>query len=411
MKQNFIEGYSRSKDFLSTLATNMTSVDMPLPWTVKSQGMITSADGRFNNYMHLCMRKELPSGDIINLLFLDIYNRAESPDNYGNLQIWSFLNDGCDVANDIYMHYPGNVYHKTNYVHFNYHGNSVADVDATPQFVWFWMWADNDSFNLTVLGNQGGAGSASSVPSGFSLNCGIPTTKDFIKTPLVYDIYQNEIFLARSYINEYDYDVPSLDKSWVYRNVIANGWIANGNTSASSNPDSYKQKFIVSKIKVNQNGQLTHTMDNSILSCMAGDSATTGLMRGDIVTIDSEKADYVFQDLNYSWQGYYLIKRAESCSDITLVNNANTIDVSVFIPEKCFGVKVVRKLDDEPANIDDGDIVYNDDINGALTTFATLNFNDSTVATGNTYYYKAFAYSENNIISVPVTSATSSITI
>ena len=426
MSKHFFEGYSRSKDTLTTIANKMTSATIDLPWTVKSQGRIVSTSATYNDYMHVCMRKETPTGEIINLLFLDVYNKTATAENYGKVYVYMFYGDGCNVANDSYVNYPAPNYNRTSYTTLQYHTNSIADTEANPQFAWYWMWIDNESFHLTLFGNAGASGSATPDYNAISLTYAEPTSENYIGTDVVCDYDTNECFLLRSNIIEHHYEeFPSMKSSWVSRMSYTGFKDITGNNTSASNPDLYKNKFIVTKPKITQcsapssyerwntNPLHTHTIANgSILFCNNGNVATTGLMRGDIVTIDEEGCDYVYQNLgNNYFHNNFLIKRAESAQNIVLQENSGNVDITVDVPSLCYGVKIVRKIDSMPMDINDGDIVIDENIDGTLVVGTGFSASDTAASAGNTYYYRAFAYDTNGTTSVPVSSATASIAI
>jgi len=428
ISKNFFEGHSRSKDMLTTIANHIVEATMPLPWTIKSQGRIVSNDTKYNDYMHVCLRKEMPSGEILNLLFLDIKNKSTTPDNYGDIKVHMFYNDGCDVDNDIYINYPKATYLRQEYAVLRYHdvNNTIADTDTNPQFGWFWIWADNDNLIVTLFGNAGATGSAIPDSNAIALSFATATSDNFVSTEAICDLNYNDIFLLKSCMTSYRYDpYPSLGNLWINRYAKTSFKDIVASNTSVSNPDIYKNKFIVTKPKITQCSEIsvysrwnthplfTHIFENgSFLFCQPGDKLTTGLMRGDIITIDEQGCDYVYQSLDGSeFFVNFLIKRAESASNMVLQENAGNIDIAVDIPEKCYGVKIIRKTDSMPLDINDGNLIIDENTDGALVVNSNFTTSDMSVTTGVTYYYRAFVYDTNNIISSPVSSATASITI
>ena len=75
ISKNFFEGYSRSKDMLTTIAEKLVSATMENPWSIKSSGYITSTIAQFNGKQHVCMRKDF-NGNIINVLFVENWNTS-----------------------------------------------------------------------------------------------------------------------------------------------------------------------------------------------------------------------------------------------------------------------------------------------------------------------------------------------
>lgn len=425
--KNFFEGYSRSKDMLTTMASKLTSATMAHPWTLKSSGRITSTTPNFNGKHHVCLKKDF-GGNIINVLFVDTYN-TETNNVYGAVSVYLFANDGCNVAEDVYI---DGIYRSTSVncpLNLSFHSNQVADTEATPQFAWFWIWADNEETVISLFGNQGAAGTASPLFRAIYLGRALPAREEFKSTFAAYELYDNKGYLFDSLL--WDYKAPE-EAPYDWRNQIQSAAhscidiISASGYSANSNPNVFTGKYIASRPQLSQGGEwesysgkwydkvITHTLgSNSLLFCMPGNT----LYRGDIVVIDEEKCDYIFQSLRVNmtseasepWQSL-LIKRMESVSDLAVTNNAGSVELGWMAPETCYGIKIVRKIDSEPQSHTDGVEVFNQTLDTGLLSGQAQVAVDSSAVAGNHYFYRAFAYSSNGVYSVPVASATADIT-
>ena len=149
--RHYFHGYSRSKDFLNTLKNCfLTSTCTVRPWTFKY-----SADERSFVLSHQNRR-----GEIDNFLF---YDNTTVADSYGKLTMRFY-------PLDTYHLHPGRTggdasegFLARPQISLNYTTNEVADKDFLPQYVWYWLWVDDDSFALRVMGNVGGEGTATTA--------------------------------------------------------------------------------------------------------------------------------------------------------------------------------------------------------------------------------------------------------
>jgi len=99
-------------------------------------------------------------GEIDNFLF---YDNTTVADSYGKLTMRFY-------PLDTYHLHPGRTGGDTSEGFLNrlqipiyYTTNEVADKDFLPQYVWYWLWVDDDSFALRVMGNVGGEGTATTA--------------------------------------------------------------------------------------------------------------------------------------------------------------------------------------------------------------------------------------------------------
>jgi hypothetical protein len=422
--KHFFEGYSRSKDMLATLADKITSATIERPWTIKSGGYITSTNNTFNGHPHICLSRELKNGDIMNVLFIDTYNTATN-NIYGAIQVYYYAYDGCDVANDKFM------FNCRNNHDLQYHSSQVADIDATPQFGWYWMWIDEEGIAMTVFGNVGAAGTATAAYRFAYLGTAFPARENFKES---FCWLSNSATESAGQVAGSIFDSVAAD--YVYPNTAPINWANHSfksmpkwfaDNTSTSNPSALLggDTFMVSKPELMQSTdtdgggsswshtrphELSHTHwygNGQFLFCLPG----SVLYRGDIITIDSENADYIFQTVDSNGLGYnYLIKRMESASELLATNEGSQIALTWRNPQKCFGVKIVKKAGEMPTNHTDGTVVFNQTTDTGLLAGQPQNTIDSNMTAG-LFFYRAFAYSSNEVYSVPVTSAACEITI
>ncbi len=153
-------GYSRSKDFLNTLKNCFESATCSLrPWTTKWSK--ADANGKIHN---LVLSHTNKRGDVDNFRFRDILGEVGA-NKWGKLYL-RFL------PLDTFKIHPGhadgdfseatNLGDATNYPLW-YHGTELEDSDVLPNYVWYWLWVDDDAFALRVMGNVGGEGTAATA--------------------------------------------------------------------------------------------------------------------------------------------------------------------------------------------------------------------------------------------------------
>ena len=421
--KNFFEGYSRSKDMLATIANKFTTATIENPWTLKSSGYIVSTNSTFNGKPHICLSKEVQNGDKVNLLFIDKYNTATN-NIYGDIAVYSFWHDGCDVANDKYMYIaPFNV-------SMQYHSTQVADTDGTPQFGWYWMWVDNDGVAMTVFGNVGAAGTAAANYNFAYFGNAFPYHEKFKET---FSWYATR---CSGSPNRGGIVWDSSMRDFIYPEAAPHDWTFHGtrvlpvlftaSNNAASNPNSLLvNTFIASRPALTQASDQvinsswgytqvseliqTHWFGNGqFLFCQPG----TSLYRGDIVSIESEGCDYIFQAIGGSPEFYdnLLIKRMESVTNLLASGSIGNVTLNWKNPNKCYGVKIVKKAGSMPTSHNDGTAVFNENTDSGLSSGQNQTVTDSNAVAGQ-YFYRAFAYDSNGTYSVPVQSATCEITL
>ena len=410
--KHFFEGYCRSKDVLQTISQKLVSATLTTPWEIKSSGLVpaTVSVTAYRNKQHVCMSRELPDGNKVNLFFYESW-KTTTNEIWGNPIMVPFYKNGCDVNNNVFVNKPD--------VAFNlyYHSSQIADTDANPQFAWYWMQIDENELIINIFGNQGAAGTATPAYGAIFAGMGTAKSNSFKDSFICYDITNNSGRIWDSSIMDYikpDYAPATWSDSITSANCV--------NNISTINPDPITSKFIVTRPSFAQGtvgGSLeysfieTHVLGRGqLLFCQSGTgSVATKLLRGDIVTIDSEACDYVHQNLNGTvFHQNILIKRMESVTGLTAVNNYGQIRLGWQNPKKCFGVKILRKLDSMPINQADGDVVFNQNTDNGLLIDTLQAVTDSTAVSGN-YYYRAFAYDSQEIYSVPVNSASANVTI
>lgn len=410
--KHFFEGYSRSKNMLATLADKITSATIERPWTLKSSGYITSTNSAFNTRPHVCLRREMHNGDILNVLFVDAYN-TNTNNIFGNIAVYFFWNDGCDVANDRYM------YLSDSNAALTYHANQVADSDATPQFGWHWIWVDEDGICMSVFGNVGAAGTATADYKTIYFGIAKAHHEKFKDSFCWFDADTSYGALWDASMKDFMYP-DTAPHTWTGNEIRVVALDILESNTATSNPSVWKNKFAVSRPILSQGTDQhtsspytwirerlqTHWFGNGqFFYCLPGST----LYRGDIIVIESEGCDFIYQSLGATeYHRNLLIKRMESVTNLVVAGTSNNVALNWRNPKKCYGVKILRKLDVVPANSNDGSVVFDLNINTGLLAGTEQSFTDTNAATG-TYYYRAFAYSSNGVYSVPVSSASNSI--
>jgi hypothetical protein len=430
--KNFFEGYSRSKDFLSTIAEKITSATTTEPWEIKSQGRIqnTAPDpfGSNRDSPYICLRHKMFDGRIYNILIVESWNKPTPSQEkvYGVLNISVFADDGCNVESNQYANYPSNAEYHPSIISVYYHQNQVNDDDGLPQFAWYWIWVDDETLIISPYGNVGAAGSATSTTGYFFFGRAKPIDETKFYDTVAYTYNGGYTELYEACIE--DYMTPVLAPyNWTnaYTKKVHNDMI-DGN-SAYSNPDPILQKFIATTPKVMQATQnryyswsghwdghyvFTHLLGNNrMLFCQPGDSATNGLKRGDIVSIDSIGCDFLYQYMNEgSLISNVLIKRMESATNLVLTPESGKITLAWKNPNNLYGIKIVRKTDTYAQKHNDitGTVVYDSTTAGDIIPGAISSYEDTSTVPGTTYYYTVFAYSSNGIFSCPVSSAKAS---
>lgn len=416
--KHFFGGHSRSKDVLSTLANSICEATLVKPWTIKSQGRIPvlSQNADFNNYDHVCLRKELSNGQIINLVFYDSANNADGSTMYGSLKAECFMDDGFNVIGSNQIIHGREYYH--NYINLEYQTPS-DDLDSLPNFAWYWIWVDDESISMTIFGNTGVSGSATPEYKIAYFGEITPTIDKCHKTFLEYAGYDRVGFIYDSMLRDYNNPLKgplnwcSYDTRNVYQKIVPVTYIgSNGPNSNPLNTVFMAKKFSIAQPNYEHYGSLysyipTHEIPtDSLLSCLPGNSTLDNkLIRGDIVSIDRNNCDYIYQTVGNDSIHNVLIKRMESAHDLTAVSDIDGITLEWTNPHLCYGVRVVRKIDSDPVDFDDGDIIFDETVDTVLNIDGVENKLDDTVTSGHEYHYKAFAYASNDVVSYPVSSA------
>jgi hypothetical protein len=215
--KNFFSGYCRSKNFLDTITALVGQATCAKrPWTIKGSGNNYAINYSQAKHPYICISHEHISGEVFDIVIADMWN-VPSPQNnkYGSLQVRlypesTFLPSdpiACSASNDqTYL--------------FSYHGGnaSYTDLDQNPQFVWYWAWIDDDVFVMSVLGNQGGAGSAPSLASTIFMGDG-----HWITTPHVNTFSEWPNYPCTFCVFTNDNTVPYIGSSRnaIYNNVIS----------------------------------------------------------------------------------------------------------------------------------------------------------------------------------------------
>lgn len=151
--RHYFHGYSRSKDFLNTLKNCfLTSTCTQRPWEMHRDAI---SDSKQFVLKHVNRR-----GETDNFQFQDITATAGA---FGKFRFIFYPMEtyhihpgraGGDVSGG------GNAHTE---VALNYTTNEVVDAAHLPQYVWYWLWVDDDSFALRVMGNVGGEGTATTA--------------------------------------------------------------------------------------------------------------------------------------------------------------------------------------------------------------------------------------------------------
>lgn len=417
--KHFFEGYSRSKDTLMTIADKITSATIERPWTLKSSGYIASTDASFNTRPHICLRREMKNGDVVNVLFVD-HNNTATNNIFGNISVYCYWYDGCDITNDKFM------YQSPFTFSLQYHTSLVADSDGSPQFSWHWIWVDNEGIAMTVFGNVGTAGTATAGYGMGYIGTALPYHKNFKETFCFYGTHATNFPSGIIWDSSMqDFVVPhNAPYNWMGLANRVMPLIFTQNNQYSNPSPLLSNTFIASRPALAQStdtdrsgswggaGQTyelvqTHWFGNGqFLFCQPG--AT--LYRGDIVAIESEKCDFIFQTTGTEVSRNILIKRMESVTNLVGTGAANNVSLEWKNPEKCYGVKIVRKLDILPTNYNDGVEIFNKTLDSGLLAGQAQAITDTSASAGH-YFYRAFAYSSNNVVSVPVQSAACEITL
>lgn len=174
--RNYFHGYSRSKDFISTLQSCFEAATCPTrPWTIKDSGVgCTVPEMDIVQYRRYIQSHAKPSpffvvshedidGETENILFYDCY-KVGAEETYGLVRALYFPNDMCDATNPDF-NCSSNVPIYT-YQDIKFHNeDDIEDLPWLPQHVWYWVWIDDNCCFIRVQGNVGGEGSATSVKS------------------------------------------------------------------------------------------------------------------------------------------------------------------------------------------------------------------------------------------------------
>lgn len=413
--KHFFEGYCRAKDMLNTLATKISEATITRPWTIKSTGRIIATNqlhaerAEYHNKYHVCLRRELENGDIINLLLVDEWN---TPTN----NVWGYIKisvcdyDSCVASEGRFSHTLIQRWQA-----MQYYTNQVADTEASPQLAWYWIWVDNDSVIVNVFGNAGGAGTATPTRGVMYFGKAVALLDEFRDTIALNTPGKCNLRSSRMI----DYVIPtSAPGTWATTQDSEDfcGDMIGANFNTSSNPLASGElsvripKIIQSQIyDWTQAAEkiLTHALGTGqYLVCPPG---SVNLLRSDILTVDELNADYINTAGSLSgWNrisDLALIKRMESAHTLSVIGTVGNVTVTWNNPSLCHGVKIMRKVGTAPNDHADGDEIFNLNSDNGLLLGSQQVYVDSTCEAGNHYYYRAFAYDSTPIYSVPVTSA------
>lgn len=428
--KHFFHGYCRSKDVLTTIGQKFTEATLVSPWTVKSQGVISAVGATPGNWIgkeHLCLSRVMPSGRTMNVVFIEDW-KTTSNNIWGNPSVGAFMYDGANFATGSFTNgFSGAEFN--GWFPFSYHGSQVADDDSFPQFAWYWMSIYEEGATIALFGNTGATGSATPIYRTLFIGDAFPSREGFRRSEILYSSTDNRAMLWDSLMEDFLYPGSSFNWSMTANNKCCIDVV--GVNTANSNPDSYSQnKYVASRPKLGQAATrryysyaehgdgtylLTHTIGNGqMLFCQPSQNANL-LWRGDIITIDESGSDYVFQTngadpaAGNAYHINVLLKRMESASNLSAIATAQNVELSWKNPNLFYGVKIVRKENSAPVAHTDGDAVFNDNTDGTLVPGNISVANDSGVSGGKTYHYVAFAYDSNEVYSVPVASAKTSV--
>jgi hypothetical protein len=417
--RHFFEGYSRSKDLLTTIANNFAAATTEKPWVIKQalSDMGASPRAHLSNKSYVCISHEVPNGNNSDLIIVDEWHTHADPNTpWGRFRILAAQHNGF-VPGDL----GASDLVSAGDLEGNYHQNQVPDSDSLPQYAWYWMWIDDEMAVVSIFGNSGATGSA--TPSYMTFVWGMfhPMYQDGrYEVTDGFGVTTNNTFHLWKSVT-YDYQYPErAPHNWVtdlYSRYIKQLRDQKSNDSATANPDSITGDFIATMPKLAQayptnsyggasHWHFTHFVgSNQLLLCNSGDE----LVRGDIVTIDSEHSNYVYhKEVNTEWRYHLLVKRSESPSNLSATPAPGQIDLEWINPVRFLGIKIVRKVDSPPMSPSDGDVILgaaNDAENDVMVPGEFAVFSDTTVAGTTNYHYAVFAYDSNGTHSVPIASA------
>jgi len=407
--KHFFEGYCRAKDMLHTLATKITQATITRPWTIKSEGRIINTNAQhpqrneYHDKYHVCLKKELENGDIINFFMIDHWNTVSN-------NIWGFIRasvcdyDSCVASEGRFSHTLVDRWRD-----FQYYANQLADTEAAPQHAWYWMWVDDDCIVLNVFGNSGGAGTATPTRGILFFGKAKSINQKFEDTLAIGVMARTNLQGSKiaDFVNPASapHDWSSEPFSDTCQDIIKmNNPLSNGKLSVRLPKITQTQHF-----QSGTRGEqvATHTFGSGQMLVMP--IGTSGLLRSDIITVDELKADYINTQGTATQFSQIadlaLIKRMESAHTLSLALNGNNVNITWHNPKLCHGVKIVKKINTAPSSHTDGDEVFNLTSDTGLLIDQEQTFTDENNIAGNHYYYRAFAYDSLGTYSVPITSA------
>ncbi len=173
-------GYSRSKEFIGTLKDCFESATCTQkPWTVK----YTRTDALSGTLSELVLNHTNKYAEVDNIRFYDAYNNNSNTNTWGQLIVYLHPRDTFIIT-------PGHPDGDTSvamstspYINMYYHGDKLVDSDVLPNYVWYWLWIDDDCFSLRVMGNVGGEGTAKSASEWMYYGPAKPKEDDIYEFP------------------------------------------------------------------------------------------------------------------------------------------------------------------------------------------------------------------------------------